>query len=236
MLVEMAIAAIRTSALTKDYGAGRGLFDLDLQVSPQEVFGYLGPNGSGKTTTIRLLMGMIRPTRGSAYVFGLDCIREAVEVKRRVGYVPDETPEFGSMQGGEIVAYLTGLRGGVHRDRVSELAERFDLDLGRRHRDYKRNDRQKLSIVLAFMHDPDLLILDEPSKDLDERGATELHALIDEAREGGATILLASGSAAELESHCDVVGVLRRGKLSRVMRVEDLPAELEERSRKALPP
>jgi ABC-2 type transport system ATP-binding protein len=236
MLVQMAVAAIRASRLSKDYGSGHGLFDLDLQVSPQEVFGFLGPNGAGKTTTIRLLMGMIRPTRGSAYVFGLDCIREAVEVKRRVGYVPDETPEFGSMRGGEIVAYLTGLRGGVHKDRVSELAERFDLDLGRRHREYSRDNRQKLSIVLAFMHDPDLLILDEPFKDLDERGTAELHALIDEAREGGATILLAARRAAEVESHCDVVGLLRRGKLSRMMRIEDLPAELEERSRKALPP
>jgi ABC-2 type transport system ATP-binding protein len=230
------VAAIRTSSLTKDYGGGRGLFELDLQVSVREAFGLLGLEGAGKTTTIRLLMGMIRPTRGSAYVFGLDCVREAVEVKRRVGYMPEQTPEFASMRGGEIVAYLAGLRGGVHKDRVRELAERFDLDLGRRHREYSRDDRQKLSIVLAFMHDPDLLILDEPSRDLDERGAAELHAVIDEAHEEGATVLLASRTAGEVERHCDVVGLMRRGKLSRVMRVEDLPAELEERSRKALPP
>src|SRR2546427_2897300 len=96
MLREMAVAAISTSQLTKDYGAGRGLFDLGLHVSQQEVFGYLGPNGSGKTTTIRLLMGMIRPTNGSAHVFGLDCFREAVEVKRKVGYLPGDVPQFGS--------------------------------------------------------------------------------------------------------------------------------------------
>ena len=232
----MAAAAIRTSGLTKDYGGGQGLFDLDLQVSAGEAFGLLGLEGAGKTTAIRLLMGMIRPTRGSAYVFGLDCGREAVEVKRRVGYAPDATPEFGSMRGGEVVAYLAGLRGGVHKDRVRELAERFDLDLGRRHQDYSRDDRQKLSIVLAFMHDPDLLILDEPSRNLDERGAAELHALIDETRNEGTTILVTSRSAAEVERHCDVVGLLRRGKLTRVMRVEDLPGELEEPSRKALPP
>jgi ABC-type multidrug transport system ATPase subunit len=229
-------AAIRTSGLTKDYGGGHGLFDLELQVSAREAFGLLGLEGAGKTTAIRLLMGMLRPTRGSAYVFGLDCFREAAEVKRRVGYVPGEAPEFGSMRGGEIVAYLAGLRGGVHKDRVRELAERFDLDLGRRHREYSRDDRQELSIVLAFMHDPDLLILDEPSMDLDERKAAELYALIDEAREEGATILLTSRRSAEVERHCDVVGLLRRGKLSRVVRVEDLPEELEERSRKALQP
>jgi ABC-2 type transport system ATP-binding protein len=232
----VAAAAIRTSGLTKDYGAGRGIFDLDLQVATHEAFGYLGPGAAGKTTTVRLLMGMIRPTRGSAYIFGLDCLRDAVEVKRRVGYAPDRTPEFGSMRGSEIVAYMAGLRGGVHKDRVRELAERFDLDLGRRHLEYGDDHRRRLAILLAFMHDPDLLILDEPSRDLDEERAAELHALIDETREEGATILMASRTAAELTRHCDVVGLLRRGKLSRVMRVEDLPAELEERSRKALPP
>jgi ABC-2 type transport system ATP-binding protein len=232
----VAAAAIRTSGLTKDYGGGHGLFDLELQVSTREVFGLLGLEGAGKTVAIRLLMGMLRPTRGSAYVFGLDCFRDAAEVKRRVGYVPGETPEFGATRGGEVVAYLAGLRGGVHKDRVSELAERFHLDLGLRHREYGRHDRQNLSIVLAFMHDPDLLILDEPFGDLDERGAPALHSLIDEARERGATILLASRAAAEVERRCDVVGLLRRGKLSRVMRVEDLPAELGEPSRKALPP
>jgi ABC-2 type transport system ATP-binding protein len=232
----VAVAAIRTSSLTKDFGAGEGLFDLHLQVSAHEAFGLLGLEGAGKTTTIRLVMGMIRPTRGSAYVFGLDCVREAVEVKRRVGYVPDTRPEFGSMRGGEVVAYLAGLRGGVHKDRVGELVQRFDIDLGRRHRDYSHDERQKLSIVLAFMHEPDLLILDEPSKDLDEKGAAELHALIDEAHTAGATIFLASRAAAEVEMHCGVVGLLRRGKLSRVMRVEELPEELQEPSRKALPP
>ena len=232
----MAVAAIRTSSLTKDYGGGHGVFDLDLQVSARDAFGLLGVEGAGKTTTIRLLMGMIRPTRGSAYVFGLDCVREAVEAKRRVGYVPQQTPEFGSMRGGEIVAYLAGLRGGVHRDRVRELAERFDLDLTRRDREYSQEDRQKLSIVLAFMHDPDLLILDDPSRDLDDRGAAELHALIDEARREAMAILMTSRSAAEVERHCDVVGLLRRGKLTRVLRVEDLHEELEEPSRQALPP
>ena len=232
----MAVAAIRTASLTKDYGGGHGVFDLDLQVSATGAFGLLGLEGAGKTTTIRLLMGMIRPTRGSAYVFGLDCLREAVEVKRRVGYVPQETPEFGSMRGGEVAAYLAGLRGGVHKDRVRELAERFELDLGRRHREYSRDDRQKLSIVLGFMHDPDLLILDDPSSDLDERGAAELHALMDETRAAGTSILLTSRTAAAIERHCDAVGLLRRGKLTRVVRVEDMPAELEEPSRKALPP
>ncbi|HKC18482.1 MAG TPA: ABC transporter ATP-binding protein [Candidatus Dormibacteraeota bacterium] len=232
----MAAPAIRTSGLTKDYGGGHGVFDLELQVSGRESFALLGPEGAGKTTTIRLLMGMLHPTRGAAYVFGLDCFREAVEVKRRVGYVPDTTPDFGAMRGGEVAAYVAGLRGGVHRDRVRELAERFDLDLGRRHREYSDAEKQELGIVLAFMPDPDLLILDEPTQNLDARSVAELRALIDEAREEHATVLLASRIAADVERHCDVAGVMRRGKLSRVMRIEDLPVELEERSQKALPP
>src|SRR5258706_3721942 len=128
----MTVAAIRTSRVTKDYGARRGLLDLDLQVEQREIFGYLGPNGSGKTTTIRLLMGMIRPTGGSAHIFGLDCVRDAVEVKRKVGYLPGDVPQFGSLRGSEIVAYLGGMRGGVDRRVVRSLAERFDLDLSRR--------------------------------------------------------------------------------------------------------
>ena len=105
----MAVAAIRTSKLSKDYGLGHGLFDLDLEVAPQEVFGYLGPNGAGKSTTIRCLMGLIRPTLGSAHIFGLDCQRDSVAVKRKVGYLPGDMPQFGSLRGREVVAYLGGL-------------------------------------------------------------------------------------------------------------------------------
>lgn len=222
MLVEMAVAAIRTSRLTKDYGSGHGLFDLDLQVAPQEVFGYLGPNGAGKTTTIRLLMGMIRPTSGGAYVFGLDCVRESVEVKRRVGYLPGDVPQFGSLRGSEIVAYLGGMRGRVDRATVRALAERFDLDLNRRFREYSSGNKQKLAIVLAFMHRPDLLILDEPTSGLDPLNQQEFYALLREARDGGATVLLSSHVLSEVERVCDRVGILRSGKLVQVAELEEL--------------
>src|SRR6266571_4473537 len=109
----MPLAAIQTSKLSKDYGLGRGLFDLDLTVSPKEVFGFLGPNGAGKSTTIRCLMGLIRPTQGSAHIFGLDCRRDSVAVKRKVGYMPGDMPQFGSLRGREVIAYLGGLRANV---------------------------------------------------------------------------------------------------------------------------
>ena len=209
MLVEMALVAIRTSKLTKDYGAARGLFELDLQVSPQEVFGYLGPNGSGKTTTIRLLMGMIRPTTGSAHVFGLDCVRDSVEVKRKVGYLPGDVPQFGSLRGSEIVAYLGGMRGGVDRRHVRAIAERLDLDLNRRFREYSSGNKQKLAILLAFMHRPELLVLDEPTIGLDPGEVRDVRELIRRLAVQGATILLSSHILAEVEQVCTHAAVMR---------------------------
>jgi ABC-2 type transport system ATP-binding protein len=222
MLRAMAVAAIQTSMLSKDYGLGRGLFDLDLEVSPQEVFGFLGPNGSGKTTTIRCLMGMIQPTSGSAHVFGLDCRRDSVAVKRKVGYLPGDVPQFGSLRGKEVVAYLGGMRGGADPKVVRSIAERFDLDLSRRFREYSSGNKQKLGILLAFMHRPDLLILDEPTSGLDPLNQQEFYALLRESRAGGATVFLSSHILSEVEHVCDKVGIIRAGRLARVAQLEDL--------------
>jgi len=218
----MAVSAIRTNRLSKDYGLGRGLFDLDLEVSPQEVFGYLGPNGAGKTTTIRCLMGMIRPTGGAAHIFGLDCRRDSVAVKRKVGYLPGDIPQFGSLRGKEVVAYLGGMRGGVDANNVRSIAERFDLDLNRRFREYSTGNKRKLGIVLAFMHRPELLILDEPTSGLDPLNQQEFYALLREARDGGATAFLSSHILSEVEHICDRVGILRGGRLVNVAQLEEL--------------
>ncbi len=222
MLREMAVSAIRTSQLSKDYGLGRGLFELDLDVAPQEVFGYLGPNGSGKTTTIRLLMGMIRPTAGTAYVFGLDCRRDSVAVKRKVGYLPGDLAQFGSLRGKEVVAYLGGMRGGADPTMVRSITERFDLDLNRRFREYSSGNKRKLGILLAFMHKPELLILDEPTSGLDPLNQQEFYELLREARDGGAAVFLSSHILSEVEHVCDRVGILRAGRLVRVADLEDL--------------
>jgi ABC-2 type transport system ATP-binding protein len=197
----MAVAAIHTARLTKDYGLGRGLFELDLQVAQQEVFGFLGPNGAGKSTTIRLLMGLTRPTAGSAHIFGLDCIRDYVAVKKKVGYVPGEMPQFGSLRGSEVVAYL---------------------DLSRRYREYSSGNKQKLGIVLAFMHRPQLLILDEPTSGLDPLIQQEFYALLNETREGGATVFLSSHILSEVERACDRVAIVRAGRLVRIADLDEL--------------
>jgi ABC-2 type transport system ATP-binding protein len=218
----MAAPAIRTVRLTKDYGLGRGLFDLDLQIAGPEVFGYLGPNGAGKTTTIRLLMGMIQPTEGQAYVFGLDAFRESVEVKRKVGYLPGDVPQFGGLTGSELVAYLGGMRGGVDRKRVRSIAERFGLDLSRRFREYSSGNKQKIAILLAFMHRPDLLILDEPTSSLDPLNQQEFYALLKEARDDGATVFLSSHVLSEVQRVCDRVGIIRDGRLVQLARLDEM--------------
>jgi len=218
----MTVAAIRTSKLSKDYGLGHGLFDLDLEVSVQEVFGYLGPNGAGKSTTIRSLMGMIRPTNGSAQIFGLDCQRDSVAVKKKVGYLPGDMPQFGSLRGKEVVTYLGGLRGGADPQVVRSIAERFDLDLGRRFREYSTGNKKKLGILLAFMHKPELLVLDEPTGGLDPLNQQEFYTLLREARDGGATVFLSSHILSEVEHVCDRVGIIRSGRLVNVAQLEEL--------------
>ena len=214
--------AVETQGLSKDYGAGRGLFDLDLNVEAGQVFGYLGPNGAGKTTTIRLLMGMIRPSRGASFIFGLDCQRQSVEVKHLVGYLPGELPQFGGLRGAEVVDYLGSLRGGLDRHAIEQLVRRFDLDRGRRYREYSRGNKQKLAILLAFMHRPRLLILDEPTSGLDPLNQQEFYGLVRDAREDGATVLLSSHVLSEVEHVCDRVGIIRAGRLVRVAELQDL--------------
>ena len=214
--------AVEIKGLSKDYGSGRGLFGLDLTISKEAVFGYLGPNGAGKTTTIKLLMAMIRPTRGTATVFGLDCQRDAVAIKRKVGYLPADLPQFGGLRGSEVVAYLAGLRGGVDKSNVKSIAERFELDLGRRFREYSSGNTKKLGILLAFMHAPDLLILDEPTGGLDPLNQQQFYHLLGEARANGATVFLSSHFLSEVEHVCDRVGILRQGKLIRVAELEEL--------------
>ena len=208
--------AIETKGLTKDYGNGHGIFDLDLAVNEGEVFGYLGPNGAGKTTTIKLLMGMIHPTRGAGTVFGLDVDRDAVRLKKRIGYVPGELPQWGGWRGEEIVAYVSGIRGDVSGDEVERVARRLDLDLSRKYREYSHGNKQKLALLLAFAPRPALLILDEPTSGLDPLHQQEFYGLVRDARAGGATIFISSHVLSEVEHICDRVGIVREGHLATV--------------------
>jgi ABC-2 type transport system ATP-binding protein len=205
--------AIETYSLTRDYGDGRGIFDLDLTVQQGEGFGFIGPNGAGKTTTIRLLMGLIHPTSGSAIVFGHDVAKEPVKVKRLVGYLPGELPQFGGMRGGQVLSLLAGIRGGVSRKTVKTLAERLELDLSLHYRDYSRDDKQKLGLVAAMMPKPRLLILDEPTRGLEPLMQQEFYRIIYEYRQAETTVFMSSHVFAEVEQTCSRVGVVRDGRL-----------------------
>jgi ABC-2 type transport system ATP-binding protein len=214
--------AVHCSGLTKDYGRGRGLFDLDLDLSRGEVFGFVGPNGAGKTTTIRLLMDLIRPDRGSASLLGLDARRDSLAIKRRAGYLPGELPRFPGMRAGDVVGLLAGLRGGVDPASITGLAKRLDLDLGQRFEELSHGNKQKVGLIQAFMHHPELLLLDEPTLGLDPLVQREFRGLVEEAAAAGATVLLSSHVLSEVELVCDRVGLIRAGRLFRAGTLEEL--------------
>jgi len=216
--------AISSSGLTKSYGRHRGIVDLDLAVLSGEIFGYLGPNGAGKTTTIRLLLDYIRPTRGSVSVLGLGSHEQSREIRRRVGYLPGELRLYNSLSGRELISYFASLRGGVAWARVDELARRLDCDLTREIRTLSSGNRQKLGLIQAFMSDPELLILDEPTNGLDPLVQHTFYDLVREARAAGRTVFLSSHVLPEVERVCDRVGILREGRLVAVERIADLRA------------
>jgi ABC-2 type transport system ATP-binding protein len=216
--------AIRTSALTKDYGQGHGLFGLDLEVRRGEILGFLGPNGAGKSTTMRLLLDLIRPTAGSATLLGLDSHGDSLEIRRRVGFLPGDFELYPKLTGAAMLAYLGRLRGGVD-DRVrDELAERFDAQLDRPIRELSTGNRQKLGLIQAFMHEPELLILDEPIAGLDPLVQQSFHALLGEVAAQGRTVFLSSHTLSEVERVADRVAILRRGRLVVVDSLESLRA------------
>ena len=160
-------AAIHTEQLAKSYGPHRGITELDLDVEEGEIFGFLGPNGAGKTTTMRVLLDLIRPTSGRAEVFGIETTADPVAIHRRIGYLPGEFDLYDRLTGADTITSSANLRGGVDAGYVAELIERLDLDPSRRFKEYSKGNKQKVGLVVALQHRPDLLILDEPTSGLD---------------------------------------------------------------------
>ena len=215
--------AVETVALCKTYpGPVGALVDLDLSVERGEVFGYLGPNGAGKTTTIRLLLGLIRPTGGRALLLGLDTRAEGVGSRRRVGYLPGDLRLADRLTGAEQLDSLARLRGGVDDALREELCERFELVLDRPARQLSRGNRQKIGLVQAFMHRPQLVLLDEPTAGLDPLLQGEVHALLRETADEGRTVFLSSHSLDEVQHVADRVAIIRAGRLISVDAVESL--------------
>jgi ABC-2 type transport system ATP-binding protein len=213
------IAAV---GLSKDYGSGHGLFDLDLEVEAGDVFGFLGPNGAGKSTTMRLLLGLIEPTAGSARVLGLDCAAGSLDIRRRVGFLPGDFALYPKLTGRAVLDYLAQLRGGVDSRVRDSLVERFDADLERPIRQLSTGNRQKIGLIQAFMHEPELLILDEPIAGLDPLVQQSFHALLGEVSAQGRTVFLSSHTLSEVERVTHRLAILRRGRLVVVDSLENL--------------
>jgi ABC-2 type transport system ATP-binding protein len=215
-------AVIKTEKLTKSYGSHRGIVDLDLEVEQGEVFGFLGPNGAGKTTAIRVLLDLIRPTSGKAFVFGIETTQDPVAIHRRVGYLPGEFTLYDRMTGGDTLEYFANLRGGVDREYQARLVERFDLDPSRKFKEYSKGNKQKVGLVVALQHKPELLVLDEPTSGLDPLVQQTFFAVLREAVGDGRTVFLSSHVLSEAEKSCDRVAIIREGRLVMVDRVDAL--------------
>jgi ABC-2 type transport system ATP-binding protein len=197
------------------------LTDLNINVREGEIFGYLGPNGAGKTTTIRLLLDLIRPTQGSAEVFGLDVRERAVDIHKRIGYLPGELNLWPNQNARRVVRHIAELRGGVDWRYVDQLTERLKLDLTMKFRSYSTGNKRKLGLVLALMNQPELLILDEPTSGLDPLMQQEFNQIMREWRDAGRTVFLSSHMLSEVQAICDRVAVLKDGKLKTVQTMDE---------------
>ena len=217
--------AIVTQGLTKHYGEVKALVDLTITVERGEVFGFLGPNGAGKTTTIRTLLDEIRPTAGQAWILGLDCRRDSVEIRNHLGYLPGDLALYPNMTGHDMLRYFANLRGGVDWSYVNELAERLDSDLDRKLDDLSSGNRQKVGLIQALMNKPTVLIMDEPSAGLDPIMQRELQTIIREVAAEGRTVFLSSHALGEVQRVADRVGIIRHGHLVALETIAGLRAK-----------
>ncbi|WP_228831946.1 ABC transporter ATP-binding protein [Nocardia brasiliensis] len=215
---------VSATGLTKRYGHKTALVDVDLEVPAGVVFGYLGPNGAGKTTTIRLLVGLMRPTSGSVAVAGADTVRRRSAAQRHIGYLPGEFVGYSDLTADQYLRYLSHLRGEVDEKVRTQLIERLDLDPTVRIGAMSHGNRQKVGLVQAFMSEPDLLVLDEPTAGLDPLVQREFHTLIHEVKAAGRTVFLSSHVLSEVQEVADMVGILRQGRLVEVRSIDELTA------------
>jgi ABC-2 type transport system ATP-binding protein len=205
-------SAISVQGLVKSFGRTRALDGLDLTVARGEVHGFLGPNGSGKTTTIRVLLGLLRADAGSVRMLGGDPWRDAVALHARLAYVPGDVTLWPGITGGEVIDLIGRLRGGLDRRRRDELLERFDLDPRKKARMYSKGNRQKVALVAGLASQAELLLLDEPTSGLDPLMESEFQRCIQQVRQEGRTVLLSSHILAEVEALCDRVSIIRQGR------------------------
>ncbi|MGA9139820.1 MAG: ABC transporter ATP-binding protein [Methanocella sp.] len=213
---------IQTTNLTKTYGKSRGITDVNIRVNKGDIFGFLGPNGAGKSTTIRTLLDFIRPSGGSATIFGLDCHKDTVQIKKRIGYIPGDFGLFGHMTGWKYLEYFGKVRGGYDEKSAKRFAARLDIKLDRKMKEYSRGMRQKVAIIQAFMNDPDLIVMDEPTSGLDPLVQQTFMDMIREEAGHGTTIFMSSHVLSEVEKVCNRVAIIKEGRIQTEEKIEDL--------------
>ncbi|WP_211655440.1 ABC transporter ATP-binding protein [Planococcus alpniumensis] len=207
------MAAIDIQHLTKDYGNGKGIFDITIQIEKGQVYGFLGPNGAGKTTTIRHLLGFIKPQIGKSTILNLDCWEEPQKIQQQLGYLPAEIVFPENMTGTQLIQHTAKMRGIHDKAAAKQLAERFDWDPSAQIKRMSKGMKQKLGIVCAFMHDPQILILDEPTTGLDPLMQSVFVELIHEEKRKGKSILMSSHLFEEVEGTCDSIAMIKQGRL-----------------------
>jgi ABC-2 type transport system ATP-binding protein len=213
---------LETKNLTKTFGKFTALEGVDLNVHTGEVYGFIGPNGAGKSTTIRILLGILKASHGEAKIFGLDAWKDAVEIHKRIAYVPGDVTLWPNLTGGEVIDFFMKLRGASKKNRREELIEMFKLDPSKKCRTYSKGNRQKVALVAAFASEADLYILDEPTSGLDPLMEKVFQDCVMDAKNAGSSVLLSSHILSEVEKLCDRVGIIRQGKIIETGTLQEL--------------
>ena len=216
------MSTLKTTNLTKKFGKFTALNGVNLELHKGEVYGFIGPNGAGKSTTIRVLLGILKATSGSAKIFGKDVWADAVEIHKRIAYVPGDVNLWPNLTGGEVIDLFIKLRGTTNTSRREELIKRFELDPTKKCRTYSKGNRQKVALIAALSSDADLYILDEPTSGLDPLMERVFQECILEAKGEGKSVLLSSHILSEVEKLCDKVAIIREGKIIETGSLTDL--------------
>ncbi|MCT8136721.1 ABC transporter ATP-binding protein [Anaerobacillus sp. CMMVII] len=213
---------LKTVNVSKRFGKFAALDGVNMEVKSGEVFGFIGPNGAGKSTTIRILLGILKASEGDATIFGMDAWKNAVEIHKRLSYVPGDVNLWPNLTGGEVIDLFMMMRGSSNQKRREELIEKFDLDPSKKCRTYSKGNRQKVALVAAFSSDADLFILDEPTSGLDPLMEKVFQDCIIDAKRAGKSVLLSSHILSEVERLCDRVGIIRQGKIIETGTLQEL--------------
>ncbi len=213
---------IEVNGITKKFGKFTALDDIHFSVRKGEICGFIGPNGAGKSTTIRILLGMLKATKGTAKIFGMDVWKDAVEIHKRISYVPGDVNLWPNLTGGEVIDLFLKMRGNGNIKKRDELLKKFDLDPSKKCRTYSKGNRQKVALVAAFACDADLYILDEPTSGLDPLMEKVFQECILEAKKEGKSVFLSSHILSEVEKVCDQVVIIREGKIIETGSLEDM--------------